>query len=78
MGPETHFSGTVCSVPSCCHGDLGMLQPVVVGAELVKNQEGGRAACPIYSPETHPKSFFQRFCFYSRKENNLLSVDLPG
>lgn len=39
MGPETHFSGTVCSVPSCCHGDLSVLQPVV-GAELAKNQEG--------------------------------------
>lgn len=68
MGPETHFPGTVCSVPSCCHGDLGMLQPVVVGAELVKNQKGGRAVHPIYSPETLPKSLFRDVDFILRKK----------
>lgn len=77
MGPETHFSGTVCSVPSCCHGDPGILQPIVLGAELVKDREGGRVAHPIYSSET-PQISFQRLCFYSPKENNLLSAELPG
>lgn len=77
MGPETHFSGTVCCVPSCCHGDLGMLQPVILGAELAKNHEGGRMDHPIYSSGTFQISF-QGLCVYPLKENNLLSAELPG
>lgn len=40
----------------------------VVGAELVKNQEGGRAVRPIYSPETRPESLFRDVDFILRKK----------
>lgn len=70
MGPETHFSGTVRSVPSCCHGDLGILQPVVLGVELVKDREGGREGgwfSPSIFPK-HPKSLSRDFAFILRKK----------